>query len=46
MCKVLVKDSNKDIDFIELIKKYFKIDEVDEKKWGLKNEIWWINKFI
>lgn len=30
---------SKDIDFIELIKKYFKIDEVDEKKWGLKNEI-------
>ena len=30
---------SKDIDFIELIKKYFQIDEVDEKKWGLKNEI-------
>lgn len=28
-----------EIDFIELIKRYFKIDEIDEKKWRLRNEI-------
>ncbi|MEB3060170.1 DNA methyltransferase [Parvimonas micra] len=30
---------SKEIDFIELIKKYFKIDDADKKKWRLKNEI-------
>ena len=38
-CLLKYKYISNNIDFIELIENYFKIDEIDKNKWRLKNEI-------